>query len=83
MPARLPPSTLGLACKITLNTFDVTQMPTSKVYQFEVLIDSGAEKRGVIRKVWDSKAVKSALGSGFLFDGEWSCLHHLQIHFAD
>lgn len=47
LPARPAPSTLGSALKITLNTFDVTEFPTKKVYQFEVLVGSGAEKRGL------------------------------------
>lgn len=75
LPPRPAPSTLGSSCKITLNTFDVLQMPHKKVYQFEVLVGSGAEKRGLIQKVWDSKAVSSALGGGWVFDGNrlaWS-----------
>lgn len=73
LPSRPAPSTLGQPCKITLNTFDVLQYPNKKVYQFEVLVGSGAEKRGLIEKVWNSKAMKSALGAGWIFDGEFTC----------
>ena len=33
------------------------------------MIGSGDEKRGLIQKVWQSKAVQSKLGKGFIFDG--------------
>lgn len=75
LPTRPAPSTLGQGLKVTLNTFDVTEFPTKKVYQFEVLVGSGAEKRGLITKVWNSRTVTAALGQGWIFDGNrlaWS-----------
>lgn len=76
MPSRpLGPSSLGAQTKIGLNTFNVESMPTKSVYQFEVMIGSGAEKRGLIKKVWQSKTVQQALGKGWIFDGNrlaWS-----------
>ena len=70
LATRPAPSTLGTATQMGLNTFDV-KLPSSatKVYQFEVLVGNGAEKRGLIDKVWSSKAVRQALGSGWIFDG--------------
>lgn len=38
-------------------------------YQLQVLIGSGAEKRGLIKTVWESQAIKNAIGKGFIFDG--------------
>ena len=35
----------------------------------QVLIGNGIEKRGLVAKVWQSKAVRQELGQGFLFDG--------------
>ncbi|EON65194.1 hypothetical protein W97_04431 [Coniosporium apollinis CBS 100218] len=80
LPQNLPPrparpNQQGRAVKIGLNTFPVVQMPTKPVYQHDVNIGNGAEKRGLIKRVWNSKAVKSALGPGWIFDGNriaWS-----------
>lgn len=52
-----------------LNTFDVAAIPTTTVYQFEVLIGSGVEKRGCIMAVWSSKQIRDAIGSQWIFDG--------------
>ncbi|EMC99960.1 hypothetical protein BAUCODRAFT_64185 [Baudoinia panamericana UAMH 10762] len=74
-PARPHPSTLGQATKIGLNSFRVTKVPSNAVYQFDVMVNSGNEKRGLIEKIWQSKAVTQALGSGWIFDGNklaWS-----------
>ena len=75
LPPRQPLSTMGAPIKVGLNTFRVQPVNIAKVYQFEVLVGNGTEKRGLIKSVWNSNAVKSALGPGFLFDGErlaWS-----------
>jgi eukaryotic translation initiation factor 2C len=77
MVPRPKPSTLGSAVPVALNTYNVDVLPTSKVYQFDVQIGSGVEKRGLIKAVWNSKAMKNALsgGDGFIFDGNklaWS-----------
>ncbi|OQO01680.1 hypothetical protein B0A48_12717 [Cryoendolithus antarcticus] len=69
------PSTLGQATKIGLNTFNVVEFPKVAVHQYEVLIGSGTEKRGLVRAIWESKTVQDALGKGFIFDGNrlaWS-----------
>ena len=62
-------STLGTAIQMSLNTFDITRFPTARVFQFEVLVGNGAEKRGLVDKVWQSKAVQQALGGKWIFDG--------------
>lgn len=41
----------------------------------QVQVGSGNEKRGTIKKVWDTQAVRTALGPGVIFDGNklaWS-----------
>ncbi len=41
----------------------------------QVVIGNGAEKRGLIKSVWDSKTVQAKIGPGFIFDGNkigWS-----------
>lgn len=74
-PHRQGLTKLGQPAKIALNTFNVIQYPKAPVYQYEILIGTGAEKRGLIRAVWESKGLKQALGGGFIFDGNrlaWS-----------
>lgn len=60
---------------MSLNSFAVDQFPTSTVHQYDVQIGNGAEKRMVIKKVWDSQARKNLTGQFFIFDGNklgWS-----------
>lgn len=75
--ARGPPSKLGNPANIALNTHEVNIDDLSKryVYQYDVLVGSGTEKRGLIKRVWASKRVQNELGSGFIYDGNklaWS-----------
>ena len=70
LPARSKPSALGQPIKVGLNTFNVEKFPDKAIYQFEVLIGSGVEKRGLVKKVWQSKAVRDTIGKGWIFDGE-------------
>lgn len=74
-PPHENPSALGQPARIALNTFNVDKIPDKKVYQFDVIIGNGVEKRGLVKKVWASKAVQKELGAGFIFDGNklaWS-----------
>ncbi|KAK5173091.1 Protein argonaute [Saxophila tyrrhenica] len=68
---RPAPSKLGTAIKMGLNVFGVSIGKLSKmpVYQYDVHIGSGTEKRGLLDKVWQSQAVRKALGEGFIYDG--------------
>lgn len=70
MPERPAPSTLGQPIKVALNTFNVISFPTKPVHQFEVMVGKGDEKRGLIKAVWESQAVKQALGDDIIFDGD-------------
>ncbi|KAF2864177.1 Piwi-domain-containing protein [Piedraia hortae CBS 480.64] len=75
VPARPKPSQLGQPCKVGLNAFEVTNFPTKQVYQFDVTVNSGSEKRGLIKRVWNSKAVQEVVGANTIFDGNklaWS-----------
>ncbi|TKA80235.1 hypothetical protein B0A55_04157 [Friedmanniomyces simplex] len=75
MPPRPAPSTLGSPIKVGLNTFRVKKVPEESVYQYDVIIGDGTEKRGLMNKVWQSKAVRTALGQGWIYDGNklaWS-----------
>jgi eukaryotic translation initiation factor 2C len=75
LATRPPPSKLGTPIRIGLNTFHVEALPNTPIYQYDVIIGSGTEKRGLIKKVWKSKAVQKLLGGGFIFDGNrlaWS-----------
>jgi eukaryotic translation initiation factor 2C len=71
---RPPPSRAGQAIRVGLNTYDA-DISNITVYQYDVLIGDGVEKRGLVRSVWESKAVNQAVGQGFIFDGNklaWS-----------
>ncbi|SMR63616.1 unnamed protein product [Zymoseptoria tritici ST99CH_3D1] len=75
LPTRPGPSKLGQAIKVGLNTFYVEAFPDKPVYQFDVTIGKGDEKRGAIAVVWKSKAVQAAVGPKAIFDGNklmWS-----------
>ena len=75
MPPRLAPSKQGQAVNIKLNTFAVQAFPTKTVYQYDVVVNSGSEKRGLIMKCWESKPVAEKLGKSWIFDGNklaWS-----------
>ncbi|PNS21294.1 Protein argonaute [Sphaceloma murrayae] len=76
---RRPPklSALGKAINVGLNTFEVVAIPTVPVYQYDVLIGGGDEKRGLVKKLWSSKALIAALPAHnrWIFDGKqiaWS-----------
>ncbi|KAF2716205.1 Piwi-domain-containing protein [Polychaeton citri CBS 116435] len=69
-PRPANPSSIGKPQKMGLNTFHVQSFPTKKVCQFRILIGSGAEKPIVVRKVWESRALKEAIGRGWIFDGK-------------
>lgn len=75
LPARPKPSALGQAIKMGLNTFHADFKPPTKIYQYDVLIGNGIEKKGVVKAVWESKAVQDAVGAFTIFDGNklaWS-----------
>ncbi|KAL9105736.1 MAG: hypothetical protein Q9227_009124 [Pyrenula ochraceoflavens] len=69
-------NTTGKEIVVAANSFAVDKWPTNKIiYQYDINIGNGKESRALISKVWDSKAVKTAIGTGFLFDGNklaWS-----------
>lgn len=74
---RPPPSKLGREIIMGLNTFPVSLKPGIKVFQYQILIGSGTEKRGLIKKAWLSKAVQAQLKTprSWIFDGNnlaWS-----------
>lgn len=65
----------GKPVQLPVNAFAITQFPTKDVWQYDVLVGSGQEKRGLIAKVWHSPAVQQAVGPLFIWDGNkigWS-----------
>ncbi|KAK1069214.1 Protein argonaute [Friedmanniomyces endolithicus] len=75
MPPRPAPSTLGQPIRVGLNSFRVNKIPNTPVYQYDVIIGNGTEKRGLMNKVWQSKAIRAALSTGWIYDGNklaWS-----------
>lgn len=79
MPARPAPSKLGSEVVVGLNAFDVESLPTADVYQFDVVIGSGTEKRGLNLAAWQSQAVVKELGTGFIYDGQAVLSHHASL----
>ncbi|KAI9680849.1 MAG: hypothetical protein M1817_004289 [Caeruleum heppii] len=72
--------TVGKACTVKINSYDILQYPTQTVYQYDIQIGNGIEKRGLVKKVWGSQAVKKATGPSWIFDGNkiaWS-LNNIQ-----
>lgn len=68
-------NTSGREVKMLLNSYSVDQFPLGAVYQYDVQIGNGAEKRAVIFKAWACQARKNATGEFFIFDGNklgWS-----------
>lgn len=58
-----------------MNAYYVTKTPDIKIYQYDVVIGSGAEKRVVQTKVWNSQARKRIIGEDCIYDGNklaWS-----------
>ncbi|KAF2815524.1 Piwi-domain-containing protein [Mytilinidion resinicola] len=93
-------STLGREIAVTLNTYNLFGMPTKTAYQYDITIVSqnpakgttatDPPKRGLVKKIWESKAVKQELGDGhmWLHDGNklaWSSFklprpeHRIQV----
>ena len=65
----------GKAIQLALNAVPVTNLPSANIFQYDVVIGNGSEKRPVIRKAWDSNTRKQATGPGIIFDGNklaWS-----------
>ncbi|KAI9781022.1 MAG: hypothetical protein M1816_002587 [Peltula sp. TS41687] len=69
LPARGKGNTLGQVAKIRVNSYNITKFPDRTVFQYDVHIGNGAEKRGLIRRVWESKTMQKATGPGWIFDG--------------
>ncbi|KAA8613409.1 eukaryotic translation initiation factor 2C 2 [Pyrenophora tritici-repentis] len=71
----------GKAATVTINTFNVLQMPKAVVYQYDVAYAGDAadySKRVLLKKIWNSPKVKAELGEPnnlWIWDGNklaWS-----------
>lgn len=70
----------GKPAGVTLNTFNVIQAPTATVQQYDVSWSSSVDptKRALVKKLWNSKAVKATLSQPsdlWIYDGNklaWS-----------
>ncbi|KAI2385546.1 Protein argonaute [Ophidiomyces ophidiicola] len=68
-------NTTGKEISVAINSYPILQFPTKTIYQYDVLIGNGAEKRAVLDKVWNSKVRQEKLGKFWIFDGNklaWS-----------
>ena len=74
-PPRPDYNSTGKAIKVALNAYQTTVDTNKLIYQYDVMIGNGAEKRAVIRKVWESGARLAITGPEIIFDGNklaWS-----------
>ncbi|EXJ75664.1 uncharacterized protein A1O5_00171 [Cladophialophora psammophila CBS 110553] len=72
----------GRSVNVNVNAFRVIQYPSVKVFQYDVVIGSGVEKRGLNRKVWNSQVRKTATGPPIIYDGvrlAWSLKDYNEI----
>ncbi|KAL9079521.1 MAG: hypothetical protein Q9157_001579 [Trypethelium eluteriae] len=75
LPAKPKLNTSGKEVKLSLNTWPVTGLPTNPVWQYDVLIGTGVEKRGKVMKAWESPTLQNILGPNWIYDGNriaWS-----------
>ncbi|KEF61906.1 uncharacterized protein A1O9_03478 [Exophiala aquamarina CBS 119918] len=75
-------NTTGKAVQVNVNAYKVNSFPSVKIYQYDVVIGSGAEKRMVQRKVWNSSARKDKTGAAMIYDGNrlaWSSKDHGEL----
>ncbi|KAL8832946.1 MAG: hypothetical protein Q9170_004627 [Blastenia crenularia] len=69
---------IGNSVKIRLNSHYIQGTPDKIYYQYDVQIGNGAEKRGLIKAVWDSNQLNQAIPGNrndWIFDGNklaWS-----------
>ncbi|MCJ1311005.1 hypothetical protein MMC25_004675 [Agyrium rufum] len=78
-------NTTGSPAQVRLNAFPVVGYPTGNVWQYDVVIGSGNEKRGLISAVWQSQAMKKNLNHpSWIFDGNrlaWSLHDSPELRF--
>ncbi|RKF63291.1 Protein argonaute [Erysiphe neolycopersici] len=80
LPSRHGFNSTGKEIIIRVNQFKVMQWPQKDIYQYDVNIGNGAEKRGKLKAIWQSKTLQTSLrqackGSPILWDGNkiaWS-----------
>ncbi|KAG0647251.1 RNA interference pathway ago1 [Hyphodiscus hymeniophilus] len=74
LPARPALNSAGKQITIRVNQFKITQIPNKDIYQYDILIGSGAEKRGLVKAVWECQSVrnklKTAIRGPWLWNGD-------------
>lgn len=81
-PIRPSYNSIGKAITIRVNQYKVVQWPQKDIYQYDINIGTGAERRGKIKAVWKSRAVQERLrqvnkNMPILYDGNkiaWSSI---------
>ncbi|KAF1808916.1 Piwi-domain-containing protein [Eremomyces bilateralis CBS 781.70] len=61
----------GKPVDIELNSYALDKIPTKDVYQYDIEIGDGAEKRGFMKTLWDSSEVKQVRSQGGFDDWIW------------
>ncbi|KAI4204293.1 MAG: hypothetical protein LQ350_001273 [Teloschistes chrysophthalmus] len=68
----------GKKIQLKLNSHRIESLPTDRIYQYDVQIGNGKEKRGLIKAIWGSDQLNNKLPGGridWLYDGSklaWS-----------
>ena len=68
-------NTTGRPTQLAINVYQAFLQADKRVYQYDVIIGRGDEKRAVVRKVWESRARREVTGPEIIFDGNklaWS-----------
>ena len=77
-------NTTGKAIQLPVNSYQVTQLPSVVVHQYDVIIGNGVEKRMVNTKAWHSKARRGVIGPDMIWDGNklaWSLKKYGDVRF--
>ncbi|KAL3426357.1 eukaryotic translation initiation factor 2c [Phlyctema vagabunda] len=61
LPGRPGYNTQGREISIKVNQYKVLKYPQKDIYQYDIKIGNGAEKRGLIMKIWKSKTLQARL----------------------
>ncbi|RKF74147.1 Protein argonaute [Golovinomyces cichoracearum] len=61
LPSRPGYNTTGKAITLRVNQFKVLKWPQKDIFQYDINIGNGAEKRGKIKAIWNSKILQTRI----------------------
>ncbi|KAI9823313.1 MAG: hypothetical protein M1832_002537 [Thelocarpon impressellum] len=60
---------VGKEVNLRINSYNILKYPERTVYQYDIQVGNGVEKRGLIKKVWGSEAIRRVTGPSWIYDG--------------